>query len=101
MALSYNYTAVDTHTLTFQGIVNNIQTNNGNLQAMEASLKGAFTGEGATAWHGQIDRLMAKVGAYRDALDALQRKVTDVAGNSGAMHVTDKNQGGRFMSVNI
>ncbi|TLF55297.1 WXG100 family type VII secretion target [Nocardia cyriacigeorgica] len=102
MGISYNYSGVETSSLSFQQIVSGIETNNGALRNLEAQLKGAFTGIAAdTGWHPQIDRLMAKVEAYQQALNGLKTTIQQVAGDGGYMQVTDKDQGSRFLAINI
>lgn len=100
--MKYNYSAVTTSNLTFQKIVSDIQGNNAALRSLENGLKGSFTGEAAeTGWHPMIDRLMAKIDSYNAKLETLKKTVESVAGEGGGMHVTDKDQGGRFLALGI
>ncbi|MGK8520046.1 WXG100 family type VII secretion target [Nocardia asteroides] len=100
--MKYNYAAVTTSNLTFQGIVTKIQGNNEALRNLENGLKGSFTGVAAErGWHPTIDRLMAKIDAYNARLENLKKTVEKVAGEGGGMHVTDKDQGGRFLALGI
>lgn len=100
--MKYNYAAVDSHVLTFGSVVRNIQENNDALKGLEKSLRGSFTGDAAEqGWQPQITVLMNKIDAYRSSLDRLKMTVQEVAGAGGAMNVTDKDQGGRFLALNI
>ncbi|MEV0297696.1 hypothetical protein [Nocardia sp. NPDC050710] len=100
--ISYKYAAVSSNALTFGNIVTQITNNNNALRGLESGLKGAFTGEAAdTGWHPQIDRLMGKIDEYSNALGNLKTVIDTVAGEAGTMHITDKDQGGRFLALKI
>jgi uncharacterized protein YukE len=100
-AMKYNYAAVDTSSLTFNNIVGNIMQNNGNIRGMDAELNAMYEGEGKDAWTAQIHLLISKLDQYNEALGNLQRVVVSVAGVGGAMNTTDKDQGSRFLAINI
>ncbi|WP_062988206.1 WXG100 family type VII secretion target [Nocardia anaemiae] len=99
MGIAYDYKAVDTHTLTFGQIVTNIQGNNDALTNLKDNLKHSFTGEAAEqGWNPQIDKLMGLIDEYRASLETLKVAVQKAV---GTMQITDKDQGSRFLAMNI
>ncbi|MBF6241570.1 Uncharacterised protein [Nocardia otitidiscaviarum] len=102
MAMTYNYQAVDTSTLTFQQIVGAIEENNQSLMGLENGLKASFTGEAAeNGWHPQIDLLLKKIGEYNAALQSLKTAIMTAGGAGGLMNTTDKDAGSRFLAIGI
>ncbi|PPJ19693.1 hypothetical protein C5E45_33130 [Nocardia nova] len=100
--MQYKFGEVDTHTLTFDNIVKNIQENNGALDSLAKGLQSSFTGEaGDQGWGPKIHELLNKITDYNNALHALNATVKKHCASGGAMQDTDKQQGGRFMALEI
>jgi hypothetical protein len=100
----FDYIGVDSSTLNLNNIINKIVQTNGEIQNLEKGLQACFIASGAgddaaTAWQAKIADLMKQAGSYTVAAENLRAKVDEVAGRDGLMHVTDKNQGSRFLSA--
>lgn len=100
--IAYNYVAVDSSSLSMQNITNAIEANNSQLRSLTNALNGCFTGPAADeGWKPKIQVLQTKIETYQAELVKLRNAVVTACGQGGYMHITDKQQGARFLAVKV
>ncbi len=97
--MKYNYHAVDTHTITLNGIIKAMEDNLQNIRTLRNNLQADFSGAGAEGYGTIMKQLDDKMTAYGEQLQNVHRAISDTSGSQGFMNLTDKNQGNRFLNI--
>ncbi|NUS44491.1 MAG: hypothetical protein HOQ24_12480 [Mycobacteriaceae bacterium] len=102
MGITYNYSGVETSSLNFNAIATGIEKNNGDIKAFADQLLVDFKGAAAEVGFGpKAQEVIKALAAYQTEVTKLKNKIKEVAGEGGLMNVTDKNQGNKFLAINV
>jgi hypothetical protein len=102
-----NYGAVDSHSLTVQGVLNGMDTNALHLSSLIKELEGCFAGLAADVAKPLMDKFKAALGdasqgtGYQGQLQQVKNAILHTSGSEGFMRETDHQQGARFLTINV
>ncbi|MFE9575216.1 WXG100 family type VII secretion target [Nocardia sp. NPDC006044] len=99
--MKYNYQMVDTHVVTLQAIVQGMENNLSNITTLRDQLLADFSGVGANGYQEVMAQLNNKMNQYNATLASVKGAIAQAAGTQGLMHVTDQNNGNRFLAPSV
>ncbi|WP_433202620.1 hypothetical protein ACQP1G_12595 [Nocardia sp. CA-107356] len=103
--MQFNYGAVDSTSLTVQGVLHGMDANATHLSSLIKELDHVFTGFAADVAKPLMDRFRAALGdasqhtGYQGQLQDVKNAITKTSGSEGFMKETDHQQGARFLTI--
>jgi uncharacterized protein YukE len=97
--MKFDFSAVDEHSATLGTIINSMETNLQNMQALKTQLLAEFSGAGASGYQDVMANFQTKLDAYNGAINNVKSAILETSSSQGLMRITDTNNGNRFMSI--
>ncbi len=100
-----DYGAVDSHSLTVQGVLNGMDRNADHLGSLIKELEGVFNGLAADVARPLMDKFKAALGnaaegtGFQGQLQQVKNAIAQTTGSEGFLRETDHQQGARFLAI--